>query len=880
MNIRNRKHLLLWGIGALIAVAALAAGYVSLYRFLREPVIHVAVVAPLRGPNALNGRDMVKGIRLYLEKVYRENLLPNTRIALLTYDDEDDPRKARDIAREISEETDTVLVIGHFSEDTALAAAPVYKQYRLPAITASAALEEITTGNDWYFRIFQTSSFQAAFIANYIKYVFKRQNVSLISDSSRYGQSLARHFERSARSIGLDISMTAELSADGGGLRGQLDELAERLARLEEPGMLFLAMRHAEAVAVISALQSSDTRYAIIGPDSFATSAMRDTLKRLTDDAGKRPGAYSDGIYALSPFMIETANHQAQVLKARYEETYPGEPLSWVSANYYDAMAVAVDAIAASPLEGAGHTRGDRRTIRDALTGYYDDTTAFQGVTGTISFDSDGNAEHHPVLGFFQHQRLLPTATQYQVGSVRSENRFERVLRGELMVINERQLLQTQVVYTDIAISHIGSIDVRNPRYTLEFYVWFRFRHEFDDADIVFANAVSPISPGAPIFEQVGPDLTTRVYHVTAEFTKKFDFRKYPFDEQVLPISFRHKTLQQEHLMYVPDPFGPPPMVPQDSHDDASIPNDLEGWKISRIQTSQDVISQRSSLGNPGYFTQEHTIEASQFSVNIRLKRSDITFYVRAFFPMLLLLIGFGAGWSAFSVEHVRLRVATFGTLLLVTAFYHIWSLFELPEEYLLPLDYAYFLMYGLLAAALYSTVSGYALYRRRLRFVRHIDLFSVFPDSMKSQLCKRMRRRRLKTPESILIRQGEEGDALFLLIEGAAEARQESEDGRIVPIRQFSPGELIGETALLTGERHAASVLTTTPAVVRVISRADIAPFLAKHPDVIPIMGRKLADSHLHAMEQNAAESAPCPDVHALADEYAYNIRKYFEVS
>ena len=876
---RHSKELFLWVLGVLVCSLLVVLAYIGMYRFIRTPVVNIAVVAPLSGPNKLSGQEMLKGIRLYLETVRQEKLLPDMRIKILPFDDGNDPQEAEKVAQKIVNETETVLVIGHFSEETSLAAGKLYKKSRLPAITASAALESITAENDWYFRIFQSSSLQAAFIANYVKYVFKDQAVSMIFENSLYGKALAEDFEQSSRLIGLDIRMKKGLYPKRDNFEKQVDMLVQQIQKIGDPGVIFVAMRPPEALPVIMALQSQEKRYAIIGPDAFATSAMQRALKQAADESGQPPGYYTDGIYAIAPFMIDTANHQAQVFKEHYAQIYPWESVSWLSAMYYDAMAVAVKAVSQADLEGQGHPRGDRQKIRDTLIGYYDEKTSVRGITGKIYFDSSGNTGNPPVVGVFHRQRLLPASTQYQANQRTYTNPFERVLRGELMVINQQQMAQTQVVYTNIHINHISDIDLKDPRYTIDFYLWFRFQQDFDDADIVFANALTPITLGEPIIEQTSPELTTHIYHIVAEFTQNFNFQGYPFDQQVLPITFQHASLTQENLMYVSDPFGLPEIVQQNIDPATPLTHELQGWKIAEKWTSQDVISHLSSLGNPEYFEDEHTIDASQFSVNVRVKRSELSFYVEAFFPILILLILLSSAFTVFSIDRLRLRLAVYIGLFMVTAFYHIRVLLELPEEYMIPIDYAYFAIYAMLLGSMYLSVTGYALYRRRLELLQNIYLFRPFPDAMKSQICKRMRRRRYKKPNKTIIQQGDEGDSLFLMIQGKAIAWIDLDDGSSLEVNAFTPGDFFGEMALLTGEKRSAHVTTTTPAVIGEITKANIAPFLAKHPEIAMTMSEELVQRKIREMKRKDNIQAHLVNRREMAENYSSTIRQFFSI-
>ena len=64
---------------------------------------------------------------------------------------------------------------------------------------------------------------------------------------------------------------------------------------------------------------------------------------------------------------------------------------------------------------------------------------------------------------------------------------------------------------------------------------------------------------------------------------------------------------------------------------------------------------------------------------------------------------------------------------------------------------------------------------------------------------------------------QGERGREVFVLLEGGAEVR---EDGELV--RELGPGQVVGERAVLAGAPRSATVTTTEPTRILVLTDRD----------------------------------------------------------
>lgn len=78
------------------------------------------------------------------------------------------------------------------------------------------------------------------------------------------------------------------------------------------------------------------------------------------------------------------------------------------------------------------------------------------------------------------------------------------------------------------------------------------------------------------------------------------------------------------------------------------------------------------------------------------------------------------------------------------------------------------------------------------------------------------------------IVREGEKGLALFLLLEGSAEIRR---SGR--PVASLGPGQFFGEAALLVEEPRTADVRATTDVCCLVVNRWDFWSAIGIDPQV-----------------------------------------------
>jgi small-conductance mechanosensitive channel/CRP-like cAMP-binding protein len=119
--------------------------------------------------------------------------------------------------------------------------------------------------------------------------------------------------------------------------------------------------------------------------------------------------------------------------------------------------------------------------------------------------------------------------------------------------------------------------------------------------------------------------------------------------------------------------------------------------------------------------------------------------------------------------------------------------------------------------------------------------------------LARAARHRRLPTG-SVLLRMGDLGDSLFLVLEGVLEVWHEHPDGSRQRVHTVGAGGEVGEFSLLTGERRSATVTVKRDALLLEIGREALAPVLERRPALAEALGRILA----RRQERSAAASLP----------------------
>ncbi len=97
--------------------------------------------------------------------------------------------------------------------------------------------------------------------------------------------------------------------------------------------------------------------------------------------------------------------------------------------------------------------------------------------------------------------------------------------------------------------------------------------------------------------------------------------------------------------------------------------------------------------------------------------------------------------------------------------------------------------------------------------------------------LAARGRLRRFKDGDTI-VREGEAGESLFVILEGNARIVVSSATGEEATVAHLGPGECIGEFAVLDGLPRSATAVATAPTSAICVTRDDFREWLTERPE------------------------------------------------
>jgi CRP-like cAMP-binding protein len=129
-----------------------------------------------------------------------------------------------------------------------------------------------------------------------------------------------------------------------------------------------------------------------------------------------------------------------------------------------------------------------------------------------------------------------------------------------------------------------------------------------------------------------------------------------------------------------------------------------------------------------------------------------------------------------------------------------------------------------------------------RIALMSKVKLLSVLTNEEKQYLAEKMIRRKFKSNESI-VQIGQNGDSMYLLLEGLLGVYVKDHHDNEVKVSELSPSDYFGEMSLLTGENRSASVLATTDSVVFEITKESFNKVLQSRKELINSIVAKMKE-------------------------------------
>lgn len=334
-------------------------------------VYKFGVLAPLTGPDAVNGATQKKGVDLAIEHVNASNLLHGGKLEAIFADNQADPTVTVSAFNQLIRVNKVPVSLTSYSGPT-LAIAPIAERTRTPLINIGAVTPELADASHYLFNAVPLVSEQALAATNYAVHERDAHRIALYYSSNDLGKGTEKLFESLVDKAGGTFVGSVAFDPKSTEYRATLSKLSSL-----HPDAVFVTSTANQTGNIIHQAASQGFHTIWMGYQSFGHKA--------TLEVG---GADAEGGLYTTTSTIDPTTHTTYPATEEFESEFhkkygDSEAIDYTVYSNYQAVQLLAHAIAGLVEQ---HKKVDGENLRQALMA----TTDFSSVLGPLSFHTDG----------------------------------------------------------------------------------------------------------------------------------------------------------------------------------------------------------------------------------------------------------------------------------------------------------------------------------------------------------------------------------------------------------------------------------------------------------------------------------------------------------
>jgi branched-chain amino acid transport system substrate-binding protein len=333
-----------------------------------QQVVKIGHVAPISGPSAHLGKDNENAARMAIDELNAKGFTLNGQKAtlqLISEDDGADPKQGTAVAQKLVD-AKVNGVIGHLNSGTTVPASKIYNDAGIvqisPATTAPVYTRQHFPGA---FRVVASDAKLGSTLSKYAIDTLHAKNIAIIDDRTTYGQGVADEFAKGLKKPGIKVVGREFTSATATDYTAILTSI-----KAKKPDLIFFGGMDSVAGPMLKQMKALGITAVFMGGDGMCT----DALGRLAGDGlgeGKVYCAEAGGVKGPQEKVMED-------FRARYKKKFNMD-VQLYAPYVYDSVMVMATAMQNAKSADPAKYLPVLKNIK------------YEGVTGTIQFDANGD---------------------------------------------------------------------------------------------------------------------------------------------------------------------------------------------------------------------------------------------------------------------------------------------------------------------------------------------------------------------------------------------------------------------------------------------------------------------------------------------------------
>src|SRR4029079_11408202 len=338
---------------------AVAAIFVGLNAVAAEDV-KIGMVAPLTGPAASYGTDILNGLLLAVDDLNAKGGIAGRKVVLEQGDDRGSPQDGAHVTQKFASDEKVVALIGGATSTATFGAVPVAQKAKIPFFITLASHPDLTKEGAYIFRNSTTQEAEGPALAKLISVCLAAKNVGVMNLNNDWAIEMTNQFKKALAKTPIKITIEESYNP------GDNIDYASKLAKVKStnPDMIWFGSQYNDLALILKQAQQMN-----LGSIPLVGSAGDHTTGLL-----KVAGSAANNLYLHTLFFEESTDPTVKGFIDAFKKRFNASP-DLFSAQAYEGLLMLADAIKVGNFTRDG--------TREALTKIQN----FPGVTGKLSID-------------------------------------------------------------------------------------------------------------------------------------------------------------------------------------------------------------------------------------------------------------------------------------------------------------------------------------------------------------------------------------------------------------------------------------------------------------------------------------------------------------
>jgi branched-chain amino acid transport system substrate-binding protein len=374
----KKSKVLVYLLMIITAVAIAGCSQHNKKELIANKKIKIGIILPLTGDAASYGLSLKNGIETGLVQ-------DSAKVSLIYEDSKADSKIAVSAINKLVNVDKVELLLGPFTSSEVLAVAPIAEKNKIVLIAPTASSPAITKAGDYIFRITPSDNFDGQIMANFLTKNLKLKNASVLYINNDYGIGVSTVFEESFKKLGGIINNSISYDSNLKDFKSVL----MRIKNSKSSSVYLVGMK--EMGLILQQMGELNIKTQVVSIGFFEDQEIL-----------KTSGSFSNGVYYSFPSYNADSRDSINIEFNKGFMERIGKKPSILDAYGYDLGQLVSKII---------RTNNGKVDFKKAVY----QTKNFKGVTGIITFDSNGDVQKSFGIKKIINGKFLWEISNYQI---------------------------------------------------------------------------------------------------------------------------------------------------------------------------------------------------------------------------------------------------------------------------------------------------------------------------------------------------------------------------------------------------------------------------------------------------------------------------------